>query len=60
MTAAVPRRDPESEVSLGVRLLLTPVAAILYALGWLAGVLVTAALWVGATVALGFREARGS
>jgi hypothetical protein len=40
-----------------VRVLLTVLAAILYALGWLAGKVWAALVWVGTAVQVGFQDA---
>lgn len=41
-----------------VRLVLAVLAAPLYALGWLVGILVVALLWLLAATAVGFSDAR--
>lgn len=40
------------------RVLLTAAAAVLWSLGWLAGMVVTAVVWSVAAISLGWRDAR--
>lgn len=48
-----------TEISVG-RVLLAVLAAPLYALGWLVGILAVAVLWLFAAVAVGFADAKKS
>lgn len=42
------------------RAALVSLAALLFAIGWLAGILVRGVLWAATAVAVGFRDARGA
>lgn len=53
--AAHVRRTQRVDV---LRLLLTALALIPYALGWLAGAVVTAAVWVRAALMVGWQDGR--
>lgn len=48
-----------AEISVA-RVLLAVLAAPLYALGWLVGIIVVAVLWLFAAVAVGFADAKKS